>query len=248
MHKVDWEVPKKIIETCQAKGQSENDCRNYMMVLHEYNNKLLTCGTFAYSPSCSWRNIDDLKFIKSERGEGNSPFNPRANITTLMTHDGKMFIGSATDFSGADSAILRADLSVSEPKILRTKQYNSEWLNSPEFVGSFESSDFIYFVFREIADEVGSDGKAVYSRIARVCKNDNGNFSCDFIQLRRVLTVAWIFLFIYSQVGFTLAEIIGRRFWKRDWWVESVDCFISAEVVLRNWRAIAITRKTLWRH
>lgn len=50
-------------------------------------------------------------------------------------------------------------------------------LNSPQFVGSFENSDFVYFVFREVAVEVSSYGKAVYSRIARVCKNDNGNFS-----------------------------------------------------------------------
>lgn len=75
----------------------------------------------------SWRNADDLSLIKYEKGVGKSPFNPRANITTLMTLDGKMFIGSATDFSGADSAILRADLSISDSKILRTKQYNSEW-------------------------------------------------------------------------------------------------------------------------
>lgn len=177
MHQIEWEVPSKTIDTCIAKGQSENDCRNYIMVLHEYNNKLLSCGTFAYSPNCSWRNVDNLSLLKYEKGVGKSPFNPRANITTLMADDGKMFIGSATDFSGADSAILRADLSINDAKILRTKQYNSEWLNGPQFVGSFESSDFIYFVFREIAVEVGNYGKAVYSRIARVCKNDNGNFS-----------------------------------------------------------------------
>lgn len=177
MHQIEWEVPSKIIDTCIAKGQSENDCRNYIMVLHEFNNKLLSCGTFAYSPNCSWRNVDNLSLLEYEKGVGKSPFNPRANITTLMVDDGKMFIGSATDFSGADSAILRADLSITDTKILRTKQYNSEWLNSPQFVGSFESSDFIYFVFREIAVEVGNYGKAVYSRIARVCKNDNGNFS-----------------------------------------------------------------------
>lgn len=174
LHKVDWEVPSSIVETCIEKGQTVNDCRNYMMVLHEFNNKLLTCGTFAYSPNCSWRNVDNLSLLKYEKGVGKSPFNPRANITTLMTNEGKMFIASATDFSGSDSAILKADVSVSDSKILRTKQYNSEWLNSPQFVGSFENGDFIYFVFREVAVEVGN---AVYSRIARVCKNDNGNFS-----------------------------------------------------------------------
>lgn len=37
--------------------------------------------------------------------------------------------------------------------IIRTDQYNSKWLNSPQFVGSFEAGDFVYFVFREVAIE-----------------------------------------------------------------------------------------------
>lgn len=37
--------------------------------------------------------------------------------------------------------------------IIRTDQYNSKWLNSPQFVGSFEAGDFVYFVFREVAVE-----------------------------------------------------------------------------------------------
>lgn len=127
MNEIHWEVPSTHFDICLSKGQSDNDCRNYIMVLHEHNDKLFACGTFAYSPNCSWHNVDDLSLIKYEKGVGKSPFNPRANITTLMTDDGKMFIGSATDFSGADSAIIRADLSISDAKILRTKQYNSEW-------------------------------------------------------------------------------------------------------------------------
>ena len=39
---------------------------------------------------------------------------------------------------------------------------------------SFETERFVYFLFRESAVEVTNCGKAVYSRIARVCKNDNG--------------------------------------------------------------------------
>lgn len=146
-------------------------------MLHEYNNRLLACGTYAYSTSCLWLNIESLNVSKIESGVGKSPFNPHANVTSLMTSDGKMFIGSTIDFSGSDSAVLRQTSSRSDSKLLRTKQYNSEWLNNPQFVGSFEHGEFVYFVFREIAVEVNSYGKAIYSRIARVCKNDNGNFS-----------------------------------------------------------------------
>lgn len=58
--------------------------------------------------------------------------------------------------------------------MLRTKQYDSKWLNDPQFVGSFEHSNFIYFVFRERALEHINCGKIIYSRIARVCKSDPG--------------------------------------------------------------------------
>lgn len=43
--------------------------------------------------------------------------------------------------------------------MLRTNQYNSKWLNDPQFVGSFESGEFIYFLFRETAVEYINCGK-----------------------------------------------------------------------------------------
>jgi chondroitin sulfate proteoglycan 4 len=37
-----------------------------------------------------------------------------------------------------------------------------------------EVDQFVFFFFREVAVEVSNCGKAVYSRVARVCKNDVG--------------------------------------------------------------------------
>lgn len=42
---------------------------------------------------------------------------------------------------------------------LRTPQYDFNWLNEPEFVGSFEDDHYVYFVFREIAVEFMNCGK-----------------------------------------------------------------------------------------
>lgn len=176
MEKALWDVPTKDLDTCLAKGQSEADCHNYIMVMHKFNNKLLVCASYAFAPKCSTRNIETLELIEEETSVGKSPFNPRSNITTLMTDDGKLFIGSTIDFSGSDSVILRADLSVENSKILRTKQYNNLELYEPQFVGSFEHGEFIYFVFREVSIEVlaGLGERSIYSMIARVCKNDPG--------------------------------------------------------------------------
>lgn len=44
----------------------------------------------------------------------------------------------------------------------------------PNFVGSFDIGEYVYFFFREHAVEYINCGKAIYSRIARVCKNDRG--------------------------------------------------------------------------
>jgi chondroitin sulfate proteoglycan 4 len=118
-----------------------------------------------------------LRLIKEENSAGKSPFSPRSNITTLVTKDGKMYIGSTVDFSSSDSAILRIDLSTDSSKILRTRQYNEIELFKPDFVGSFEHGEFVYFVFREISIEAVSQqgSREVISRIARICKNDTGN-------------------------------------------------------------------------
>ncbi|XP_063708131.1 semaphorin-5A [Culicoides brevitarsis] len=170
-----WEASPSIRETCLNKGQRDEDCHNYIMVLQSYGgNKLYTCGTYAYSPYCSKRRMENLNVTKYDKGVAKCPFNPKANITTHMSETGQMFIASPTDFSGSDPAILRADIAGDDNRMLRTKQYDSKWLNDPQFVGSFEHQDFVYFVFRERALEHINCGKIVYSRIARVCKNDPG--------------------------------------------------------------------------
>lgn len=55
--------------------------------------------------------MDNLNITKLDKGVAKCPFNPHANMTTLMTENGKLFIASTTDFSGTDPAILRADVS-----------------------------------------------------------------------------------------------------------------------------------------
>lgn len=42
------------------------------------------------------------------------------------------------------------------------------------FVGSFDNGEYVFMFFRETAVEYMNCGKAVYSRVARVCKKDLG--------------------------------------------------------------------------
>lgn len=74
---------------------------------------------------------------------------------------------------GRDSAIVRSGSKISQ--ILRTAPYDSKWLNTDtNFLLSFEHGSFVYFLFRETAVEYINCGKAIYSRIGRVCKSDAG--------------------------------------------------------------------------
>ena len=79
---------------------------------------------------------------------------------------GSLYAATVADFSATDSLIIKNQL--------RTEQYDYMHLNSPDFVGALEDDEHVYFFFREAAVEFMNCGKAVYSRVARVCKNDEG--------------------------------------------------------------------------
>ena len=138
-------------------------------------------------------------------GRGKCPYSPNANSSALMTDTGDYFIGSSTDFSSTDHAIYR--MSGSDfGDLLRTVQYNSLWLAQPNFVGSFETNDFVYFVFRETAVEYINCGKAVYSRIARVCKSDKGGTSVrkdswtTFLKARLNCSIPGDYPFYFNEI------------------------------------------------
>lgn len=84
----------------------------------------------------------------------------------VLISDNELYSGTVADFSGTDPIIYR--------ETLQTEQYDSLSLNAPNFVGSFTQGDFVYFFFRETAVEYINCGKAVFSRVARVCKWDKG--------------------------------------------------------------------------
>lgn len=54
--------------------------------------------------------MENLTVTGYESGVGKCPFNPNSNITSLMTQQGKMFVGTTTDFSGGDAAVLKSDV------------------------------------------------------------------------------------------------------------------------------------------
>ncbi|KAG9511279.1 Semaphorin-2A, partial [Fragariocoptes setiger] len=180
---------------CAGKGKSENyDCRNHIKVIQpvgKYGDKLYVCGTNAYNPK-DYLITSNLSYVPDHTipGIGGSaqaecPYDPDDNSTAVWVEHGNpsdapaLYSGSVAEFSKADTLIFRSELynatrdKVNEAK--RTIKYDSTWLDKPNFVGSFDIGDYVYFFFRESAVEFINCGKSIYSRVARVCKKDNGS-------------------------------------------------------------------------
>uniref|UniRef100_A0A8C1YQC7 Sema domain, immunoglobulin domain (Ig), short basic domain, secreted, (semaphorin) 3H n=1 Tax=Cyprinus carpio TaxID=7962 RepID=A0A8C1YQC7_CYPCA len=111
-------------------------------------------------------------------GKGKCPYDPHQRTATAMI-DGELYAGISSDFLSHDTAFIR---SLGERHVIRTEQYDSTWLQGAEFVhvaamseSDNEEDDKVYVFFTERAQEAeGAAGKVLYSRIARVCKNDIG--------------------------------------------------------------------------
>jgi len=143
--------------------------------------------------------IDDgiLRMKHEFTGRGICPLDPRHNSTAIYT-GGDLYSGTVSDFSGTDALIYRNPL--------RTEQFDLKHLNAPDFVSSTEDEDYVYFFFREAAVEYINCGKAIYSRVARVCKNDRGGLHkfahkwTTFLKARLNCSVPGDFPFYFNEI------------------------------------------------
>lgn len=125
----------------------------------------------------------------------------------ILHTDGQLYSATVADFSGADPLIYR--------ETQRTEQYDLKQLNQPDFVSAVERNGYVLFFFREIAMEYMNCGKAVYSRVARVCKNDRGgpykhsDRWTTFLKARLNCSMPGDYPFYFDEVQATSAIIEG---------------------------------------
>uniref|UniRef100_A0A7N6A9C7 Semaphorin-2A n=1 Tax=Anabas testudineus TaxID=64144 RepID=A0A7N6A9C7_ANATE len=147
------------------------ECQNYIRVLLVNKTEVMTCGTNAFQPLCITREVGNMSsMLERVNGVARCPYDPRHNSTAVVTESGELYAATVIDFSGRDPVIYR---SLGGMPPLRTAQYNSKWLNEPHFISAYDIGLFTFFFLRENAVEHDC-GKTVYSRVARVCKNDIG--------------------------------------------------------------------------
>ncbi|KAM7382923.1 hypothetical protein PAMP_002618 [Pampus punctatissimus] len=151
----------------------QDECYNYIKVLVPRNDEtLFACGTNAFNPTCRNYKMSTLEQEGEEVvGQARCPFESRQSNVGLFA-GGDFYSATMTDFLASDAVIYRS-LGESSP-VLRTVKYDSKWLREPHFLHAIEYGNYVYFFFSEIAVEYTTLGKVVFSRVARVCKNDNG--------------------------------------------------------------------------
>uniref|UniRef100_A0A3Q4AHS2 Sema domain-containing protein n=1 Tax=Mola mola TaxID=94237 RepID=A0A3Q4AHS2_MOLML len=169
--KLTWKT--KNVEKCTVRGKNSDECYNYIKVLVPRNDEtLFACGTNAFNPTCRNYKMSTLEQEGEEVvGQARCPFESRQSNVGLFA-GGDFYSATMTDFLASDAVIYRS-LGESSP-VLRTVKYDSKWLREPHFLHAIEYGNYVYFFFSEIAVEYTTLGKVVFSRVARVCKNDNG--------------------------------------------------------------------------
>uniref|UniRef100_A0A8D3DSD4 Semaphorin 6D n=1 Tax=Scophthalmus maximus TaxID=52904 RepID=A0A8D3DSD4_SCOMX len=150
----------------------QDECHNFIKVLVPRNDDLVfICGTNGFNPMCRYYRLDNLELDGEEiNGLARCPFDSKQTNVALFA-EGKLYSATVADFQASDAVIYR---SMGDGSALRTIKYDSKWLKEPHFLHAAEYGNYVYFFYREIAVEHSNLGKVVYSRVARICKNDVG--------------------------------------------------------------------------
>ncbi|XP_029380471.1 semaphorin-4E-like [Echeneis naucrates] len=179
---VKWEVTDQQKAECKNKGKDpEMECKNYIRILHKLEgDTMYVCGTNAFDPECDYMSYADGKLTlqkKGEDGKGKCPFDPFQRYASIMD-DNNLYSATSMNFLGSEPILMR-----SSPVSIRT-EFKSSWLNEPSFVSLAQmpehdkseegDDDKVYLFFSETAVECDCYNKLVVSRVARVCKGDQG--------------------------------------------------------------------------
>ncbi|XP_077953839.1 semaphorin-3E-like isoform X3 [Gasterosteus aculeatus] len=204
---IQWASTGSQNEECLMKGREKSECANYIKVLQQYNQThLLVCGTGAFNPICALVRMghtgQDRPFALEEdsimSGRGRCPYDYNSPSTSTLSR-GELYIGLYTDYWENDGAFCR----LNNQTYTRTERDDKQQLNEPKFVGSAvipdnndRDDDKVYFFFTEREMDSEGGNKAVFTRVGRVCANDQGgqrmlvNRWSSFLKTRLICSVA----------------------------------------------------------
>ncbi|XP_023230484.1 semaphorin-1A-like [Centruroides sculpturatus] len=154
---------------CIQNHNPADECHNYLRVFVEVTLEIfLICGTNAYDPTCREYLISngEKKVTEEFSARGICPYSPHFNVTSLEANG--LFTATYEWDYGPYPIISKKTL---QPNIqIRTPHKHLSHLSEKlNFVGSFVYEAHVYFFFSELIAETRQ-----FSKVARVCRNDNG--------------------------------------------------------------------------
>ncbi|KAK5867353.1 hypothetical protein PBY51_011854 [Eleginops maclovinus] len=165
----------------KAPGQQhceEGRCENVITVIEKFQDSLFVCGTNGNKPQC-WKlfpsvNNQSLEIVESYEGMGISPFVYTHNVISLSV-EGDLYSAAPLDTDGSSLQFRRKAGS-------RTNVWMYDnWISEPTFISATwverreePDNEKIYIFFREKNSDHNPEADPWISRVARVCKVDEG--------------------------------------------------------------------------
>uniref|UniRef100_A0A8C2IUP7 Semaphorin 7A n=1 Tax=Cyprinus carpio TaxID=7962 RepID=A0A8C2IUP7_CYPCA len=153
----------------------EGSCENVVTVIERFENYTFVCGTNGEQPQC-WKLFprESNKSTEGVDGTGISPHTGSQNVLSLVA-DGDLY-AAAPLYS--DGTLLQFRRKAGK----RTSVWMyDQWVSEPTFISSFLAqrkndslNEKIYVLFREKNSDTSPEADPWISRVARVCKVDEG--------------------------------------------------------------------------
>ncbi|XP_038078346.1 semaphorin-2A-like [Patiria miniata] len=193
MEKIDTlatREPQGLVINCATKNPTTQEivCRNFIRIAEQTSSgDLLVCGTNAESrlcyrcPNAALAECTQLTTNYTALDVVPQQYNINAAAAIFKSGNEDMLYGGGAAENTFSRFSVNADLSATKPINfeLDTVTVGEGFIKEPTFIGRpfdythADGNEYVFLIYRETALEYTA-GTKVYSRIARVCKNDTG--------------------------------------------------------------------------
>ncbi|XP_054421128.1 semaphorin-7A [Pteronotus mesoamericanus] len=152
----------------------KRDCENYITLLERQGKGLLACGTNARRPSC-WSLVNGTVELLGER-RGYAPFSPDENSLVLFDGDEVYSTIRKQEYNGKIPRFRRIQGEI-ELYTSDTVMQNPQFIKATIVHQDQAYDDKIYYFFREDNPDKNPEAPLNVSRVAQLCRGDQGGES-----------------------------------------------------------------------
>ncbi|XP_077372937.1 semaphorin-7A isoform X2 [Festucalex cinctus] len=162
------------LEATREEPCQRDPCENVITVIQKFGDILFVCGTNGHRPHCWTVASSSANVTGHQDGTGISPFTYTQNSLSL-TVEGDLYAAASLDTDGSSLQFRRKS-----GRRANMWMYDS-WVSEPTFVSASwvkrkddPAKEKIYIFFREKNSDHNPEADPWISRVARVCKTDEG--------------------------------------------------------------------------